>query len=168
MGLTASVNKVPLFHNPLVRETLLALIGELHPNWTLAHYCDALYEQRGIRISISAMGVLLKKLGHVQKLGRPAPRRRNAESVAASVRYDDTDTNELRIPRFIPPKIDIRELRKELGLSQIGFSRRFHLPLCEVREWETGQQEPSSAASVLLFAIQNNPEAIEKALRPYA
>jgi DNA-binding transcriptional regulator YiaG len=158
-------SKISLIQNPLVRETLLVLIGEQHQKWTLAHYCDALYEQRGMRISVSAMGLLLKKLGHRQKLGRPAPRTRNAEGVATR---GNSDTNELRKPRFIPPKTDIRELRLELGLSQVGFSRRFHLPLREVRGWETGEQKPSGAVSVLLFAIKNNPEALENALRPCA
>jgi putative transcriptional regulator len=174
---TRDSSKLSLFQNPLVRETLLTLLDENHSDWTLTHYCDALYERCKIGISISAMGVLLKKLGHRQKLGRPSHKTRYAISVDTqvdsrssdhserSISDDSSDPSKLGMPHFSQPKIDITALRQKLGLSQVEFARRFHLSLREVREWETGQQEPSGAASVLLFAIQNNPHAIESALR---
>jgi DNA-binding transcriptional regulator YiaG len=79
-------------------------------------------------------------------------------------REDDSDTRELGEPRYVPPRIDVRELRERLGLSQAEFARRFLLSVRTVQQWEQETREPSDAARVLLYAISRNNKAVEKAL----
>lgn len=80
---------------------------------------------------------------------------------------DGSDTRHLGAPRFVPAAINLPALRQQLGLSQAQFAHRFYLPLRSVQQWEQGQREPSEAARVLLFAISNDPQAIDRALHPH-
>ena len=57
-----------------------------------------------------------------------------------------------------------REIRKRLNLTQEEFAERFHLRLGTIRDWEQGKKQPDSAARVLLWVIEMNPEAVDKAL----
>ena len=58
----------------------------------------------------------------------------------------------------------VRALRKKLGLSQVEFAARFHLPLGTVRDWEQGAHRPDKAAQVLLTVIAKDPDAVARAL----
>ena len=66
--------------------------------------------------------------------------------------------------RLVVPKTDVRSLREGLGLSQEAFSERYKLPLRTIQEWEQNRREPSEPARVLLFAIANAPNELERAL----
>jgi len=66
--------------------------------------------------------------------------------------------------RFVLPKIDVRDLRENLRLSQEAFAKRFYLPLRTIQEWEQHRREPSEPARVLLYAISQDPAALEAAL----
>lgn len=57
-----------------------------------------------------------------------------------------------------------REIRKRLNLTQEEFAERFHLRLGTIRDWEQGKKHPDSAARVLLWVIETNPEAVDQAL----
>jgi len=80
-------------------------------------------------------------------------------------REDDSDTRELGGPRYVPPRTDVRALRKRLGLSQSQFARRYLLSVRTVQQWEQEQREPSEPARVLLFAIARNPRTVARVLR---
>jgi DNA-binding transcriptional regulator YiaG len=84
------------------------------------------------------------------------------------IQEDDSDTSTLGEPRYVPPLVDVRALRERLGLSQAGFARRYYLSVRTIQQWEQEQREPSEAARVLLFAIANDPDAIEHALHKKA
>lgn len=58
-----------------------------------------------------------------------------------------------------------RSIRRHLRLTQEQFSRQFHLPLGTIRDWEQGKKEPDSAAKVLLRVIEEEPEAVIRALQ---
>jgi putative transcriptional regulator len=64
-----------------------------------------------------------------------------------------------------PAKIDVKALRTELGMTQETFALRFGLTLASVRDWEQGRSAPDAAARAYLKVIQNEPKAVERALR---
>lgn len=84
--------------------------------------------------------------------------------IARIVRKDQSDTRALGVPRYVPPRTDVRALRDRLGLSQEQFAERYMLSARTVQDWEQHRREPSDAARVLLFAISRNHKAVEKAL----
>lgn len=63
-----------------------------------------------------------------------------------------------------PPVVDVRAIRKRLGLSQMVFANRFGFSVAAVREWEQGRRRPEQAARTLLLVIERNPQAVMEAL----
>ena len=58
------------------------------------------------------------------------------------------------------PDVDIKALRKKLGLTQREFAEKYHLSFQVVRSWEQLEKKPSGAAKLLLFLIDKIPQAI--------
>ncbi len=58
----------------------------------------------------------------------------------------------------------IRALRIRLKLSRQKFADRFGLDVRAIQDWEQGRRVPDKAARVLLTVIENEPEAVERAL----
>jgi len=63
------------------------------------------------------------------------------------------------------PIVDVRSLRRKLGLSQSQFAARFGFTAATVRNWEQGRTQPDGPARTLLAVIAHHPEAVEDALR---
>lgn len=63
------------------------------------------------------------------------------------------------------PPVNIREMRKKLGLSQSQFAARFGFATASLKNWEQGRTRPDGAARVLLAVIARHPDAVEDALR---
>ena len=63
-----------------------------------------------------------------------------------------------------PVRVDVRAIRKGLGLSQTAFGRRFGFPPATIREWEQGRRQPEAAARVLLLVIASKPEVVDEVL----
>jgi putative transcriptional regulator len=59
--------------------------------------------------------------------------------------------------------ISVKSLRAKMNLSQAEFAARFGFNLGELRHWERGRRIPGRAASILLAAITDMPDVIERA-----
>ncbi|MFC7738307.1 helix-turn-helix domain-containing protein [Roseomonas sp. GCM10028921] len=57
----------------------------------------------------------------------------------------------------------VRLLRKQSGLSQSEFAKRYRIPLGTLRDWEQGRREPDAAALAYLRVIEREPEAVARA-----
>lgn len=64
----------------------------------------------------------------------------------------------------VPTVIDVRAIRRRLGLSQEAFCDRFGFKKATVRDWEQKRRRPEAAARVLLTVIDREPEAVTRAL----
>ncbi len=65
----------------------------------------------------------------------------------------------------VPDSIDVRKIRRRLGLTQAKFAARFGFSVAAVRDWEQGRRKPEKAARVLLTIIAKEPKAVDRALR---
>jgi putative transcriptional regulator len=65
----------------------------------------------------------------------------------------------------VPPDLDVRELRRRLGMTRTEFARRFGLDGRAVQDWEQGRRRPDRAARVLLAVIDHDPGVVERALK---
>jgi putative transcriptional regulator len=65
----------------------------------------------------------------------------------------------------IPTEIDVRAIRKALGLKQSEFASRYGFGLARLRDWEQGRSRPDSAARAYLLVIEREHEAVERALQ---
>lgn len=74
----------------------------------------------------------------------------------------EADLAEYRI--HVPAQIDVKALRKRLGLTQSEFAARFGFNVSRLRDWEQGRSNPDSAARAYLVVIEREPEAVSRAL----
>ena len=64
----------------------------------------------------------------------------------------------------VPAMIDVRAIRKKLGLSQAAFAARYGFSVGRVRDWEQGRSNIDTPSRILLMVIDKEPEAVERAL----
>jgi len=72
------------------------------------------------------------------------------------------DLAEYRV--HVPSQIDVKALRKRLGLTQPEFAARFGFNVSRLRDWEQGRSNPDSAARAYLVVIEREPDAVRRAL----
>ena len=60
--------------------------------------------------------------------------------------------------------IDVKQIRRGLGLTQVEFARRFGFNICTLRCWEQGQRQPSGPSRVLLMLIERAPLLVQNAI----
>ena len=65
----------------------------------------------------------------------------------------------------VPAKIDVRAMRRKLGMTQEIFAVRYGLTLARVRDWEQGRSAPDGAVRAYLKVIEKEPGAVERGWR---
>lgn len=64
----------------------------------------------------------------------------------------------------VPDHIDVRALRKRLGMTQEQFAMQFGFSIGTVRHWEQGCRYPLGSARALLKVIEHSPDTVKAAL----
>jgi putative transcriptional regulator len=64
----------------------------------------------------------------------------------------------------VPARVDVRAIRRKLGLSQDAFAARFGISVATLRDWEQRRRRPEGPGRVLLTIIAREPEAAARAL----
>lgn len=73
--------------------------------------------------------------------------------------------NGARVTHVERPEIDVRAVRRKMGLSQARFAAKFGFPPATLRNWEQGRARPDASTRVLLAVIARHPEAVEDVLQ---
>lgn len=63
-----------------------------------------------------------------------------------------------------PAKIDVAQLRRNLGLTQMEFAAKFCISVGTLRHWERGDRTPHGPALALLHVVAKEPQAVLRAL----
>ncbi len=58
-------------------------------------------------------------------------------------------------------RVNVRELRQQLNMSQPEFARRYRLNINTLRQWEQQRKHPDEAARALLLLISRAPKVVE-------
>lgn len=64
----------------------------------------------------------------------------------------------------VPPTVDVKTIRRSRKLSQEAFAARYGFSLGRIRDWEQNRSAPDMPSRLLLKVIENEPEAIERAV----
>jgi putative transcriptional regulator len=64
----------------------------------------------------------------------------------------------------VPDEVDVKAIRRKLGMSQRQFAASFGFALDAVQNWEQGRRRPDGAARAFLKVIEREPEAVRRAL----
>jgi putative transcriptional regulator len=78
--------------------------------------------------------------------------------------YLEGTADKRRYRVHVPATIDVKKIRRRLGLSQEAFAATYGFALSAVRDWEQGRRRPERSARILLKIVQNEPEAVTRAL----
>ena len=62
------------------------------------------------------------------------------------------------------PVVDVRAVRKKLGLTQQAFAKRYGFGVATIRDWEQGRSQPDQAGRSYLIVIEREPETVWRAL----
>ena len=65
----------------------------------------------------------------------------------------------------VPAEIDVRGIRKGLGLSQDEFAQEFGFTIHQIRDWEQGRTRPLDGLRAYLMIIERNPKTVLDLLR---
>lgn len=60
--------------------------------------------------------------------------------------------------------IDIKQIRKDIDMTQVEFASTFGISVSTLRHWERGDRSPQGPARVLLNVVAKNPQAVLRAL----
>ncbi|WP_108522107.1 helix-turn-helix domain-containing protein [Bradyrhizobium algeriense] len=69
---------------------------------------------------------------------------------------------------YVPAEINVRGIRKKLGLSQDDFAQEFGFTINQIRDWEQGRSRPLDGLRAYLMIIEKNPDAVLNLLRSSA
>ncbi len=76
---------------------------------------------------------------------------------------DDTaDKKSYRV--HVPATVNVKKIRRQLGLSQESFAATYGFALSAVRDWEQGRRQPERSARILLKIVEKEPQAVTRAL----
>ena len=78
--------------------------------------------------------------------------------------YIQVNKKQATTHKIAVPKVNVRDARVKLGLSQDRFAATFGVSAATIRNWEQGRREPKGAALVLLNVIAHNPAAVLQTL----
>jgi putative transcriptional regulator len=67
--------------------------------------------------------------------------------------------------KTVRPKIDIISIRKKLKMTQIQFSRQYHIKLETLRNWEQEKRIPDTTSLAYLTCITKRPKLIREILK---
>ena len=101
----------------------------------------------------------------ITKSPEPTAGKRIVASLKEAVEWAEGKDVPARVTIVEEPVIDVRALRRRLGLSQTAFAAKFGFQTATLRNWEQGRTKPDGPARVLLAVIARHPEAVEDALR---
>lgn len=66
---------------------------------------------------------------------------------------------------FVPADVDVKKIRRDIGLSQESFAAEFCFSVTQVRDWEQGRSRPLDAARAYLMMIEVAPDAVRQLMR---
>ena len=69
---------------------------------------------------------------------------------------------------YVPPEIDVREIRKKLNLSQDHFAAEFGFTINQIRDWEQGRTRPLGGLRAYLMLIDSDPKVVSRLLHSSA
>ena len=87
------------------------------------------------------------------------------EGLKQAVAWTKGGNSNVRVTLVQAPRIDVRQVRAKMGLSQAQFAAKFGFPPATLRNWEQGRSNPDTPTRVLLAVIAKHPEAVEDVLR---
>lgn len=88
------------------------------------------------------------------------------EGLQEAIAYMEGKAVDVRVtPVQIPDdQVDIRAVRKDLGLTQKEFAEAYGFSVHTLRKWEQGVRRPEKPTRILLMLIRDMPDVVNRYL----
>lgn len=107
-------------------------------------------------------------MGNVKRSGSKKGRPVGSEIVRAlegAVAYAKGQNRRVRTHVvYVPAPVNVKNIRRKLGMSQVDFAATFGISPATLRNWEQGRRQPEGPARALLAIIDREPRAVRRAL----
>ncbi len=90
--------------------------------------------------------------------------RKLIQAAKEGLQFARGETDEAGFGVHVPAKIDVREIRKSLNMTQNEFALNFGFSVATLRKWEQNERAPEGPARAYLTVIKRNPAAVRDAL----
>lgn len=84
------------------------------------------------------------------------------QGLIEAIEYTEGKQTAAIVHEFSP--LDVKEIRKKVGMTQAEFASTFGISLGTLRHWERGDRTPRGPSLVLLNVVSKEPEAVLRAL----
>ena len=83
---------------------------------------------------------------------------------AVEIAQGKADPSTYRVHTINVQNVDIRAIRRRMGLSQTVFAEQFGFSVSTLRNWEQGKRRPDPAVRAYLRGIEKAPDTVRAAL----
>lgn len=83
-----------------------------------------------------------------------------------AIQFMEGQTKGAKVHKLNASDVDIKAIRKRLGLTQAKMAPLLGTSLSGYRKWEQGERQPSGAAITLLKVMDKEPQSVIRALEP--
>ncbi|MBB4000498.1 helix-turn-helix domain-containing protein [Aureimonas pseudogalii] len=87
-----------------------------------------------------------------------------AAGLEEAIAFAEGSVNPTEYVLHIPSTIDVKAVRKSRRMSQSAFAARYGFTIGRLRDWEQGRSTPDMPSRLLLKVIEQEPEAVERAV----
>jgi putative transcriptional regulator len=84
------------------------------------------------------------------------------QGLTEAIQYSEGKCPKAIVHQF--SSIDVKNIRSNLGMTQIEFASAFGISVSTLRHWERGDRVPQGPALVLLNVVAKEPQAVLNAL----
>ncbi len=77
---------------------------------------------------------------------------------------DYIEGKSIKVNVYRPEKVNVKEIRKNIVMTQTEFASTFGISLGTLHHWERGDRKPHGPALVLLNLVKKEPKTILKVL----
>ena len=88
------------------------------------------------------------------------------QSMQEALAYARGDKVAARVKKVEKPRVQVKRIRRKVGLTQATFATVLGISVSGLRKWEQGQRQPHGAALTLLNVMDREPEAVIRAINP--
>jgi putative transcriptional regulator len=90
--------------------------------------------------------------------------KRIEKSLKDAILFAEGKDVKARVKIYEPLQVNVKRIRKNVGMSQTQFATAFGIGLDTLKRWERGDREPKGTALVLLNMLAREPKTVLKIL----
>jgi putative transcriptional regulator len=94
--------------------------------------------------------------------------KRIEKSLKDAISFAEGKSVKVRVKTYHLSQVDVKRIRKNVGMTQVQFAATFGIKLGTLRHWERGDREPKGAALVLLNILAKEPRTVLRILNQRA